>query len=210
VLTGTAGASITGGNTTVEGIRFAAGSHTIGTNAVRPTNIFTDSLQIYTSAELKVGATFTFLGDLVANSLTLTPTELGFLDGVTSNIQTQLNSKGSGTVTSIATSGPISGGTITGSGTISCPTCYTTGGGTISGAVQVDGSLTPLVSTTYNFGSSARRWTTLWAQTLNVSSGTVAPDGNNGISATVTVRNAAGTGSCTLVFSGGLLTGGTC
>jgi hypothetical protein len=111
----------------------------------------------------------------------------------------------------IATSAPLSGGgDLSANRTLSCPTCYTTGGGTISGAVQVDGSLTPLVSTTYNFGSSARRWTTLWAQTLNVSSGTVAPDGNNGISATVTVRNAAGTGSCTLVFSGGLLTGGTC
>ena len=40
-----------------------------------------------------------------------------------------------GTVSSIATSGPISGGTITTSGTISCSTCLTTAGGwTVAGA----------------------------------------------------------------------------
>jgi hypothetical protein len=44
-------------------------------------------------------------------------------------------------VTSIATTSPISGGTITTTGTISCPTCYTTSGGTISGSVVVTGTL---------------------------------------------------------------------
>jgi hypothetical protein len=114
-------------------------------------------------------------------------------------------------VTSIATSSPISGGTITTTGTISCPTCYTTSGGTMSGSV------TPSPSATYNLGSSVSRWlgihgTNVFAYgELNVQGATVtAPDGNSGISATVTVRNSAGTGTCTLVFSGGLLTGGTC
>lgn len=36
--------------------------------------------------------TCTLLGNIVANSLTITPTELGYLDGVSSNIQTQLES----------------------------------------------------------------------------------------------------------------------
>jgi hypothetical protein len=45
-----------------------------------------------------------------------------------------------GTVYSIATSGPISGGTITTSGTISCSTCLTTAGGqTISGSETFSG-----------------------------------------------------------------------
>ncbi len=45
-------------------------------------------------------------------------TELSYVKGVTSSIQTQLNTKGTGTVTSIATAGLISGGTITTTGTI--------------------------------------------------------------------------------------------
>ncbi len=45
-------------------------------------------------------------------------TELSYVKGVTSAIQTQLNAKGTGTVTSIATAGLISGGTITTTGTI--------------------------------------------------------------------------------------------
>lgn len=31
-----------------------------------------------------------------------------------------------------------------------------------------------------------------------------------GLSATKTIRDAAGTGTCTLIFTSGLLTGGTC
>lgn len=34
--------------------------------------------------------------------------------------------------------------------------------------------------------------------------------GNNGLSATKTVRDSAGSGTCTLIFTGGILTGGTC
>lgn len=45
-------------------------------------------------------------------------TELSYVKGVTSAIQTQLNAKGAGTVTSVATAGLISGGTITSTGTI--------------------------------------------------------------------------------------------
>ncbi len=46
-------------------------------------------------------------------------TELTYLKGVTSAIQTQLNTKGSGTITNIATSNGITGGAITTTGTIS-------------------------------------------------------------------------------------------
>lgn len=48
---------------------------------------------------------------------------------------------GSGTVTSIATSSPLSGGTITTSGTLSCPTCeVTTNKNSASGYAGLDGS----------------------------------------------------------------------
>lgn len=55
------------------------------------------------------------LGNLTVNNLTVAGTCTGCGGG-----------GGSGTVTSIATTGPISGGTITTSGTISCPTCTIT------------------------------------------------------------------------------------
>jgi hypothetical protein len=55
-------------------------------------------------------------------SSAVTPTELGYVSGVTSAIQTQLNAKGVGTVTSVAASVPsifsISGSPITSSGTL--------------------------------------------------------------------------------------------
>lgn len=44
---------------------------------------------------------------------------------------------GGGSVTSIATSSPISGGTITTTGTISCPTCAVTGANTFTGAQTI-------------------------------------------------------------------------
>lgn len=47
-------------------------------------------------------------------------TELSYVKGVTSAIQTQINAKGSGTVTSIATTAPLAGGTITTTGTLTC------------------------------------------------------------------------------------------
>jgi hypothetical protein len=47
---------------------------------------------------------------------------MAFVDA-TSSIQTQLNAKGTGSVTSIATTGPLGGGTITTSGTLTCTTC---------------------------------------------------------------------------------------
>lgn len=45
----------------------------------------------------------------------------------------------SGTVSSIATTGPISGGTITTTGTISCPTCVTSASSLTSGDVMIGG-----------------------------------------------------------------------
>ncbi len=69
---------------------------------------------------------------LVANSAgkvavsAVTSTELGYLDGVTSNVQTQLNAKAS--TTALADYLPLAGGTITGNVTIDNP-CINIGGG---------------------------------------------------------------------------------
>lgn len=49
-------------------------------------------------------------------------TELSYVKGVTSALQTQINAKGVGTVTSVGTGTGLTGGTITGTGTISLST----------------------------------------------------------------------------------------
>jgi hypothetical protein len=59
--------------------------------------------------------TTTFTNNIVANALTITPTELGFIDGLTSNAQTQLNDKVSVTLPE----------TISGSKTFSGTTTFT-------------------------------------------------------------------------------------
>lgn len=40
----------------------------------------------------KTIAAFTLTGDITANGATVSPTELSYVDGATSNIQTQINS----------------------------------------------------------------------------------------------------------------------
>lgn len=59
-------------------------------------------------------------------------------------------------------------------------------------------------------GASTRVWSKTWTNDIQINGTVTAPNGNAGQSATVTVRDAAGTGTCTLIFSGGLKTGGTC
>ena len=70
-------------------------------------------------------STLTLSGNLIANSINITPVELSYLSGVTSNIQTQLNNKLS-----------LTGGTITGtlvaSGTTNLDTTYINGALTAS------------------------------------------------------------------------------
>lgn len=67
---------------------------------------------------------------------------------------TTFNSKGSGTVTSIATTSPITGGTITGTGTIACATCTTSAASLTSTALVTgagsQGLQTPAATATMN------------------------------------------------------------
>jgi hypothetical protein len=55
-------------------------------------DVTTTTTQTISGAKTFSGTT-TFTGNISANSLTISPTELGYLDGVTSNIQTQLSAR---------------------------------------------------------------------------------------------------------------------
>jgi hypothetical protein len=69
-----------------------------------------------TSVGLNVGSgkTFALTGNISANSLTISPTEVGYLDGVTSNIQTQLSTATSSIATLTTDKAPLASPTFTG------------------------------------------------------------------------------------------------
>jgi len=86
VLTGTGGGSITGGNTTVEGIRFASAStYAIGTSSGRASNIFTEALQVYGNQSVKSGGgIYAEAGSTMDFSGTVTTGGSGTYSGTTS------------------------------------------------------------------------------------------------------------------------------
>ena len=84
------------------------------------------------------GGTTTYTGNIVANALTITPTELGYLDGATSNIQAQINLKANDNAVVH----------LTGTETI-------TGNKTFSGITTVNNSLLVSAGTAINYLISA-------------------------------------------------------
>ena len=72
-------------------------------------------------------------GALTNLGLTATATELNYTDGVTSNIQTQLNAKGVGSVTSVGGTGTVNGITLSG-------TVTSSGNLTLGGSVSINNS----------------------------------------------------------------------
>jgi len=72
-------------------------------------------------------------GALTNFGLTATATELNYTDGVTSNIQTQLNAKGVGSVTSVGGTGTVNGLTMSG-------TVTTSGSLTLGGTLAINNS----------------------------------------------------------------------
>lgn len=71
------------------------------------------------------------------------------------------------------------------------------------GNVLGNGTLSPVSTGSHDLGYSGDNWRMIY-----VNDATVA--GTHAITATKTVRDAAGTGTCTLVFTGGWLVGGSC
>ena len=75
--------------------------------------------------------------------------------------------------------------------------------------VTVYTSLIPDASASANLGGSTKRWTKTWTADLDIT-GTVTPPSGTAFTGTKTVRASGGLSDCTLTFSAGIMTGGTC
>jgi hypothetical protein len=86
-------------------------------------------------------ATITKLGRgaLVSGDLSTSAIATAVYDGTDWELQNPQSTAGGGTVTSIATTTPIAGGTITGAGTVSCPTCIYSNANVAQYAVLIGG-----------------------------------------------------------------------
>lgn len=71
------------------------------------------------------------------------------------------------------------------------------------------GNVSPATSLVGSLGQSTARWSKTWTQDLDIT-GTIVPPSGSAFTGTKTVRDSAGTGTCTMTFSAGIMTGGTC
>ena len=117
------------------------------------------------------------------SDLTATATELNYTDGVTSNIQTQLNAKGVGSVTSVSGTGTVQGLTLSG-------TVNSSGSLTLSGSLA-DVNLTSQVTGTLPIANGGTGSTTALGALTNFGLTATAAEINtlDGITATVTELN---------------------
>lgn len=174
-----------------------------------------------TSVGLNVGSgkVLTIAGNVSANGATLSPTELGYLDGVTSSIQTQINSK-QATLVSGTNIKTVGGNTLLGSGDV----------GTIGVTYGGTGTTTSFTAGSVVFAGASGVYTQdnanlFWDNTNDrLGIGTAAPaqklDVNGSINAGVAngvslfmadssaIRNTATAGN-TMFFDSGVGTGST-
>jgi len=71
------------------------------------------------------------------------------------------------------------------------------------------GNVQPATSLSGSLGAATGRWLKTWTQDLDVT-GTIIPPSGTAFTGTKTVRAAGGASDCTLTFSAGIMTGGTC
>ena len=123
-----------GGTGTVNGLTLtgtvtSSGNLTLG-GSLADVNLTTQVTGTLPVANGGTGST-TASGALTNFGLTATATELNYTDGVTSNIQTQLDAKGPGTVTSVSGTGTVDGLTLSG-------TVTSSGNLTLGGSVSIN------------------------------------------------------------------------
>lgn len=106
--------------------------------------------------------------------------------------------------------GYVSGSTSFRWGSIATYNADFNGALTLQSGSTITGSVLPTTNNLYALGNTSFRWSNVATVNANISGTITAPSGSTGVSATKTVRDSAGTGTCTLIFSGGILTGGTC
>jgi hypothetical protein len=81
---------------------------------------------------------------------------------------------------------------------------------TLQSGSTITGSILPTTNNLYALGNTSFRMSNVATVNANISGTITAPSGGTGWSGTSTVRDSAGTGTCTLIYSGGIRTGGTC
>ena len=174
---------------------------------------------IYTG-NITASLTGTF-GTLVVNSRTLTPQAANYTLAGTNLSQTFSNTQTfSGTLAVSGTVGDdfipsvdgtfVNGTTSSRWGSLATYNADFNGVLTFSSGTSFTGSFLPTTNNLYAVGNTSFRLSNIATVNANISGTITTPSGSAGITSTKTVRDSAGTGTCTLIFSGGILTGGTC
>lgn len=182
-------------------------SYTIGTTSLRPSKVWTSALDASGAVNFSgstVTASSTFSSDLIA----------------TTNATYALGSSGVRWLGYLSTLNVSS--TFTFNGTLTGDMIPTTNNTYISGSSSAywnaihGGAITAYTSfvpgsgvTTVDVGSATRRIRKMYTTDIDIT-GTVTPPSGTAFTGTKTVRDSAGTGTCTLTFSAGIMTGGTC
>jgi hypothetical protein len=186
----------------------AAATYSVGSSAARTLKLWTSALDAsgaVTMSGSTITASSTFSSDLIATSnatYALGSSSVRWLGYFST-----LNVSSTFTLT----------GTITGDVKFTAANTYALGDSTnylnaaFVNTYQVFGQVKPASGvTTADLGASTSRFRKLWTGDIDANGTITAPNGNAALSVTKTVRAAGGSADCTLIFSGGLLTGGTC
>lgn len=201
LLTVTGNAVLSGSNNTMSGNLAPGfdGLGSVGTSSLRYGAIFSYAGNF--SGVLTLGSTIT--GDVLPTTnnayilgSSATPLRWAGINGVLGNFSGQL------TVTDVipaANNTYISGSSSSYWNQVRGETFF----------VENSGRIRPTTTNTGSVGLSTARFNKAFFTDLDVS-GTITPPSGTAFSGTKTVRDAAGTGTCTLTFSSGIMTGGTC